>query len=210
MKWGDGRWGWLYGPITGAQDAAGILRDLSKGWYALAAIQAVLGLILYFSWAGGLEFVADAALLAAAGYFLTTRKSRALAIAILVYALLIAAVTAAARLGMEEGGRNVILAIFAIWLGYRGVRASFVYHARLGSKTRWLNVAIVTLIAAPAAFVVGFVLAVFLGDQVTEEEMGWIALAAAPITAAAMIAGLTYRFRFAAVAELPSPTPEVD
>ena len=210
MKWGMGKWGWLYGPITSAQDAADILRNLSKAWYALAAIQAVLGLILYFFEAAGFEFVADAMLLAAAGYFLTTRKSRALAIALLLYALLIAAVTAAARFGMEEGGRNVILALFAIWLGYRGLRASFVYHARLGSRTRWLNVAIVTLIAAAAAAVVGFILAVILGDQVTEEEMGWIALGAAAITVAVSIAGLTYRFRFASVPELTSPTPQGD
>lgn len=151
---------WLFAPITTQEDAERVIKDLAKGWYALAGLQAVVGLILFFSGKNSVNFISDVPVLLLGGYFLQKNKSRTFSFVLLAYALSIAGLTIASRLGQYEGGKNVVLALLLVWIAYRGVRATFVYHAQLRSEIIWKNVAIVSSIAIAITLVV-FVLAVF-------------------------------------------------
>lgn len=58
------------------------------------------------------------------------------------------------------GGRNVILAVFQVLLGFRGLQATIVYHRKVGTVLVWKNVAIVGATLLGVAFIVnvgGFV-----------------------------------------------------
>lgn len=65
-------------------------------------------------------------------------------------------------LELPSGSKNVVLAVVAFLLGYRGVQATLVYHRVAASVTVWKNVAVVVA----AHFVAGTV--VFLGALVVD------------------------------------------
>lgn len=72
-----------------------------------------------------------------------------------LYALFIAGITFAARIGMNDGGRNIFLALIIVAIGWRGILATRVYHEAHNLKTERKRV-----IAVSALFMVLAILAV--------------------------------------------------
>jgi hypothetical protein len=165
-------WNWLVAPIKNDTDASQILGDVSKGWYAIAAITAVGYTFLFYMGATGGEFLLDVLICLLAGYYLPQRKSRAFAIVLLIYAGVVAALMFASRAGLYEGtgGKNIVLVFFLVAMAYRGVRAAFVYHRSVNTTISWKNVLIVWIVALFLGSVVFIALAI--GVAIYERNSG--------------------------------------
>jgi hypothetical protein len=132
----------IFAPIRTKEDAEGALKEVSKALYIFAGLQLVLGvgllgmvLVLGVGLLGMVfgnpAFVlglVDAAVYAIAAYYLPKNKSKPLAILVFVVAILTAGMTLLARMGVFVGGQNIILATLAIYVGYRAILATSVYH----------------------------------------------------------------------------------
>ncbi|GIK99536.1 MAG: hypothetical protein BroJett029_37450 [Alphaproteobacteria bacterium] len=147
------------------------IRRLSRAWYIFAGAHSLLVVAVAFNGAPVIELILDPIGCAAAGYFLYRRKSRFLAVALFAYALLMAAVTVAARFGLTEGGRNVVLALVVVWIGWRGVQATRSYAQGEELTIRWRNVALVFAISLVTAVVV-WALAIVLWTLVAPNDSG--------------------------------------
>jgi hypothetical protein len=169
-------WHWLFGPIRTQQDAIQTLSELRKGWFIIAAIQAVL--YIYLAWFTSLM---DVGVYLIAGYFLPRQKSRTLAWGMLFFSIFVFLLTIASRFGAYEGGKNIVLALLVIGLAYRSVKACSFFHHR--AQTVWKNVFVVwgtTLLAALVVFVVSFVViaAVYPDweNMMSDEQVGTLVL----------------------------------
>ena len=165
-------WNWLVAPIKNDTDASQVLSDVSKGWYAVAAITAVAYTFLFYMGSTSGEFLLDVLICLLAGYYLPQRKSRAFATVLLIYAGVVAALTFASRAGLYEGtgGKNIVLVLILFAMAYRGVRAAFVYHRSINTTISWKNVLIVWIVAL---FLGGIVfLGVVIGAVIYEHNTG--------------------------------------
>jgi len=175
-------WRWLTAKIENEVDAIEILNSLAKGWYALA-IWVTIGGIVFLSPGRGISYfsvvIENAILYFAAGYFLPKRRSRTFSVVLFICALLLASLSLAYRLGLYEGTgvKSIVFAVLAVVIAYRGVRATFVYHARVNSETLWKNVIIVWSIAIAAstliflAGVIGIAVPGLYGAELSEAEL---------------------------------------
>ena len=130
-----------FGPIN-PDNAEAIIADLAKGWYFLGALALVLqSFLAWMAWVYPANLL-DGLFCLVGGYFLVRRKSRALAAALLGYALFVGAVTFLGKFGViaPQGGTNIILAIIAIAIGWRGCRATFVYQRKVRHRIAWKHV----------------------------------------------------------------------
>jgi hypothetical protein len=121
----------IFAPIRTKEDAEGALKEVSKALYIFAGLQLVLGVGLLGMVFGNPAFVlglVDAAVYAIAAYYLPKNKSKPLAILVFVITILTAGMTLLARMGVFVGGQNIILATLAIYVGYRAILATSVYH----------------------------------------------------------------------------------
>ena len=113
------RW---YGPIETPEDAIAVVREMAKGYFFLAGLEAILSPFI------GLLALVDAGLLAILAFILIKLRSRVAAVALLVVSLLEGYQTFANRFAGERyGGTNIFLAVIMIWAGIRSVRATFKY-----------------------------------------------------------------------------------
>ena len=165
-------WNWLVAPIKNDTDASQILSDVSKGWYAVAAITAVVYTFLFYIGGTSGEFLLDVLICLLAGYYLPQRKSRAFATVLLIYAGVVVVLTFASRAGLYEGtgGKNIVLVLFLLAMAYRGLRATFVYHRSVNTTVSWKNVLIVWVVAL---FLGGVVfIAIAIGVVIYERNSG--------------------------------------
>lgn len=167
--------GWMAAwtaPIRSGEDAEKTLGDIGKGWYVIGVIQALFVVLSGMPLTSGLP---DVLFCVGVGYFLPARKSRTLALVAMTFAAFIAVSTVLNRLGMSDhGGRNIILGLFLLWMAYRGARATFVYHRRVGSQVRWKNVLIVLttgIILAVGTLVIAVLILAFVGEPEPSDEL---------------------------------------
>lgn len=121
----------IFAPIRTKEDAEGALKEVSKALYVFAALQLILGVGLLGMAFGNPTFLlglVDVAVYAIAAYHLPKNKSKPLAILVFVVTILTGGMTLLARMGVFVGGQNIILATLAIYVGYRAVLATSVYH----------------------------------------------------------------------------------
>jgi hypothetical protein len=165
-------WSWLVAPIKNDIDASQVLSEMSKGWYAVAAINAIAYAILFYTRGTGGENFLDVLFCLLAGYYLPRRKSRTFAAVLLIYAGTVGAVTFASRAGLYEGtgGKNIILVLILLLVAYRGVRATFVYHRSINTIISWKNVLIVWIVALLLGGLVFIALAI--GVAIYERNSG--------------------------------------
>ena len=189
----------FFGKITPG-GVEGTIRQLSRAWYVLAAIQAVLLGFLVFERASPPANLVDPLLCALGGYFLARRKSRAVAVSLFLYALLSSAITLAAGLGMATGGRNVILALATIVIAWRGIHATWVYFSSRKLRTAWGRVAAISavvLVALVAIFIGVFYWAIRNHHSEDEDTMSLLTMGAVVATLVLVMAPLTWRYPFA-------------
>ena len=161
-------WEWLFQPIENDKDVSLILNSISMVFYVMAILYSFMGIIYYFSTKPSAAFLFDVILCLSGGYFLPSRKSRALSILYLLYAGLITVLTFMSIVGLyKEGinGKNIILGITLIVASYRSLLATYVYHRLIKSKISWKNISYVILIASTISviyfFSVVFVLTIY-------------------------------------------------
>jgi len=149
---------WAFGPVTD-ENVDQAIKYVAAGWYAVAVIQGILLTVLAFAGQVSPGDLVDPFAAALGGWFLSTRKSRALAVALFLYSLVILAVTVGAKLGMTQGGTNIFLAIAVVYIGWLGIPATWFWQRRRCAEIRWLPVILIFL----AAVIVGLVCIVSAG-----------------------------------------------
>jgi hypothetical protein len=156
-----------------APDAQAALDSVGKGWLFVGVLSAVAGTIFLFFKNGSPLFLADVGLQILAGILLPRSRSRLLAVLLLLYSFLTFGATIGNRLtGASDEGGNVLLAIFVVLIGFRGVWAAFAFHRAARSVVNWMNVAIVLgiyLAESIAVFLLGVLVA--CGFELAELEV---------------------------------------
>jgi hypothetical protein len=117
-------WSSMWGKIETEDQALLVIREASKGFFWLAGLQAVLGVLVYP------PTLIDAVMYALLGYWLRKSNSRVAALLLLLIAAGALGVTAVNRFGGGAGGRNIFLAAFVFWACVRVVQATFKVSAR--------------------------------------------------------------------------------
>ena len=135
------------------------------------------------------------------GYFLIRRKSRALAGALLAYALFVGAITFLGRFGVipPEGGKNIILAVIAVVMGWRGCRATSVYQRKMGHRVSWKHVSWISLsiiLIEAVVFIVSIIFLKLIFPQINDDMVGNLTVAVMAVCAAAFLIPLTRRYPF--------------
>ena len=115
----------LFRPISDAESCYKTLKDVSIGFYVLAALQTVVGAFLAPS------MIIDGLLIAGLAVLVQTIKSRIAAILLLLLTAVMLVTTLMTFLGVAQlGGKNLWLALIATWCGVKAVEATFKYHSR--------------------------------------------------------------------------------
>jgi hypothetical protein len=106
--------------VESHEEAQQVIRSSAIGFLVIAVLQAVLGLFV------APAVLLDAALYAILGFALLFLKSRVVAIALLLLALLTVITTFLNRFGiMDSGGNNIFLSLLLLYLAVRAVLATF-------------------------------------------------------------------------------------
>lgn len=113
----------LFKPISDAASCQKTIKDVSIGFYVLAGLQGAIGVILMPS------MILDAVIIALLAALIHTLKSRIAAVLLLLLTGVMLVTTVLTALGISQfGGKNLWLAVFAVWCGVKGVEATFKYH----------------------------------------------------------------------------------
>lgn len=161
--------GWAFGKITD-ENVDRVIINVSNGWYAVAVLQAIALSILVFASGQSAANLVDPLAAGLAGYFLRNRKSRALAVALFLYALFILVITVGNRFGVVQGGgSNIILAGLMVYIGWRAIPATWFYQRRRCAELRWAPTILITLVTAAVGLASIFGVAVALG---VAQQMG--------------------------------------
>lgn len=145
-------------PITSAEDADKRLKEVSKALWFFASLQTLGSLVLAFLAKGNsishLSSIADALVFAVGAYFLPRRRSRTLAVGVLLLALVDLVTTVLNRMDVSSsGGRNIWLGLLLVAIAVSGVRAAFAYHRYVPSRAQPRNIALVVVLTSVYAVV---------------------------------------------------------
>lgn len=143
--------------IESQADAEAIIRETGYGWYGVAILCLLFGAIVYLT-QGSWQTLAEAPYFILFGYFFPLTRSRVLGTVLLGGSVLMLCTTLAAVFGIIQGGTNLIVACIVVWMAYRGLRATVVYHRLIGSQIAWRNVLKVGAIAGGILIVTSLVL----------------------------------------------------
>jgi hypothetical protein len=115
----------LFAKIENRQDALKTVRDASWGFLFVAALQGLLGFLLFPS------MIIDAVILVVLAGALMKWHSRTAAVLLLLVSGVEAVVTFLNRIGLaSQGGKNVFLSAIMLIAAIRAVEATFKLHGR--------------------------------------------------------------------------------
>lgn len=125
----------------------GAITAAAYGWFAVAAIQCVFVLLALAnaSLSGG--DIVDPIVSALGGFFLIKTKSRGVAVAMLLYGAITAALCIAKALGLTNDGVSLLTAALGVWAGWRGVQATRFWQKRACSIANWKEIVLGTLLS---------------------------------------------------------------
>ena len=111
----------LFSKIETRDDALKAVRDCAGGFFVVAAIQGVLGAILFPS------MIIDALLIAVLAFIIRQWHWRFAAVVLLLMSLVIVVTTVGNRIGAtSQGGGNIYLAVLMVLVAFRSVQATFI------------------------------------------------------------------------------------
>ena len=114
-----------FAKIASGQQALKTVKDASRAFFVLAAMQAVIGALMFPG------AIIDAIIVTILAGALAKWRSRTAAVLLLVVAGLQGVVTVLNKLGVaKQGGSNIILAAIMIVAAVRAVEATFKLHGR--------------------------------------------------------------------------------
>src|SRR5262245_27260633 len=105
--------------VDTVDEAKKMIRESAMGFYAIAAIQAVVALVL------GLSMLVDAILFATFALWLQRTNSRIAATLLLLLSAIAIVTTAINKFGSGPGGRNIMLSLIILWLALRAAIATY-------------------------------------------------------------------------------------
>lgn len=175
------------------------IRELSTLWYLIAALQGIFVAILV--WIGKMPFAdfGDPFVYAVGGYFIKTRKSRAVAVTLLLASLAAAYVTIEAKMGLREGGRNIVLALIVVLLGCRTVMVTWFYQRHMRARIRWLRVVWVSMLVAVVCAILDLIAIVAVMMRVeglSEDALGAIIIYVPLVLVPILLGFLTRKWPF--------------
>lgn len=109
-----------FGKIETKEEALKVVKDVSNGFYFLAALQGILGFFII-----GVGGIIDGAVFAVCAFLLRRFNSRAVAVILLLLSIAGLVATGINKFGGGRGGKNLILAIIVVWGSVCAVRATF-------------------------------------------------------------------------------------
>ncbi len=142
-----------WAPVTD-DTAEAVIKDTANTWLVVAALQALLMGFLVASGAFPSGDLADPVAAALGAYFLRTRRSRALAVLLLLLAIAEGTATVAAMAHLMTGGTNIFLAVIIVFASFRGVQATWRYQRLRGARTHWGRTIAFSVLALVLSFVV--------------------------------------------------------
>lgn len=107
-----------YGKIETKDEAIKIIKEASNGFYILAVVQIIGGVILKYLAPeySGIAIMVDGVIVGICAFLLRKFNSKIVAIILILFAI--------AGL-ISSGGKNIILPIIAIWISVRAIQATF-------------------------------------------------------------------------------------
>lgn len=122
------RW---FAKVETREDALKTINETSIAFFAVAAIQAVLGVLFY-----GPEVFIDVTLYVGFAAWLRHGKSLIAAVGLLAQASISMVMTIAAQLKLIKGGGNIFLATIVLYAAAKAAEATFKLHGRFKSDIR--------------------------------------------------------------------------
>jgi hypothetical protein len=158
----------LFGRVND-QSVDEVIAAAAYGWFAVAVLQVVMAAFaaLAGTLAGG--DLVDPVVSALGGAFLRSTKSRALAAALLLYAIVTAVLCLAKFLGLAGNGVPLATSIIALFAGWRGLAATRFWQKRACALPAWRPVAV----GATMAVVVTLVSLLVMLGLTGEAPAGW-------------------------------------
>lgn len=121
----------LWGKIKSPEMALLVAKETAKGFYLLAALQAVIGLILSLYNEFGLGLIVDGVIFAVLAWLMQKFMSRLAAGVLLIISFLALFSTFLNLIGQNTGGgSNFVLAAIIFYLAVRSVQATWVYNSQ--------------------------------------------------------------------------------
>lgn len=140
-KEGNKKHRWFY-KVESLEDAQEAMKAAYTSFYAIAGIQTLVILFLgTTSDTNLLTHLLDPIFMVFMALLIQLRQSRTAAVLLLVYSIYIGLITMMARFGapIGVGGKNVVLAIMAIYGAYKGVQGTYKFHVFSKTRTIWKN-----------------------------------------------------------------------
>lgn len=109
-----------FGKIETSEEAVKVIKDVSIGFYVLAALQIVAGYFIL-----GIPAIIDGVIFAVCAFLLRKFNSRVVAIILLLLSIGSLVITGINKFGGGAGGRNLFLAVIMIWVSIRAIQATF-------------------------------------------------------------------------------------
>ena len=135
---------WFF-KVENVSDAEEAMKACYQTFYAIAALQAAILVTLHYLGKNvGIATVIDPVAAFALAWFVHYKKSRTAAVLLGMYALGCTLITLGNRAGVntgdEVGGRNLLLAVLAIYAAYKGLQGTFKYHSLTGTRIVGKNI----------------------------------------------------------------------
>lgn len=119
----------MFSKIETREEALDVIKDSSNGFFVVAGIQIVIGIILMPS------IILDGVVFAVLGLMLRQLNSRIVAVLLLLVSIGSFVMTSMNKFGVtSEGGGNIFLAGLMVYVSIRAIQATFKYHLLLKSE----------------------------------------------------------------------------
>ena len=143
----------VFARVTDNNVEAGI-RLAATGWFVVAGLQAVMLIVAAQTGklAGG--DLVDPIVATLGGFFLLRTKSRSVAGALFLYAVITTVLFLAKILGLAGNGVPLLTAVIALWAGWRGWTGTRFWQTRACAQTNWSRVAAGAVLAVAITTVV--------------------------------------------------------
>jgi hypothetical protein len=192
----------LFARIT-PQNAEAVIRDIGRAWYLLAVFQAIAALVFAGMRGTWSPYPIDSLWSLTEGYFLARRKSRAVAIAVIVPTFAIMALDISFGINPIGSTTGVVRDLIVIALAGRSLQAAVVYHRMRATRVAWTRVFVVSGASAVVTIGVVSILGIFAVNNrpwSNSELFGILDLLAFTYVPIFVVAVLTLRYPFAKTA----------
>ncbi|WP_052594573.1 hypothetical protein [Aureispira sp. CCB-QB1] len=115
-----------FAKIETKEDALGVIKETANGFFVVACLQIIIGIILMPA------IILDGVVLIVLGLLLRQLKSRVVAVILFLFSVIAFIMTIMNKFGISsEGGGNIFLAGLMVYISIRAIQATFRYYSLL-------------------------------------------------------------------------------